>query len=72
MRIAAGYGKTPAQLLLRWNLQRHVAPIPKANQRDHLAEDIDVFDFEISRDDLAALDALNEHASSLGQSLEYV
>lgn len=59
-------GKSPAQLLIRWSLQRGTAPIPKANRRPHLEEDIDVFDFKIREDDMAALDGLNERYSSLG------
>jgi 2,5-diketo-D-gluconate reductase A len=69
--LAARYGKTPAQLMIRWNLQRGTVPLPKANQRRHLEEDIDVFDFEIAAEDMAVLDGLNEHYSSLG-SLPYV
>jgi 2,5-diketo-D-gluconate reductase A len=65
--IAESYGKTPAQIMIRWNLQRGTVPIPKANHIDHLKEDIDVFDFEISQADMATLDRLNEHYSSLGR-----
>jgi 2,5-diketo-D-gluconate reductase A len=64
--IAARNGKSPAQLLIRWNLQRGTVPLPKANQRDHLAENIDVFDFRIDKADMAALNGLNERYSSLG------
>jgi len=64
--IAERYGKTPAQVLIRWNLQRGTVPIPKANRREHLEENLDVFDFELEEDDLARLDALNERYSSLG------
>jgi 2,5-diketo-D-gluconate reductase A len=69
--MAAGYGKTPAQVLLRWNLQRGTVPLPKANQRKHLTENLDIFDFELTDRDLDALDGLNEHYSSLG-GLPYV
>jgi diketogulonate reductase-like aldo/keto reductase len=69
--IAAGYRKTPAQVLLRWNLQRGTVPLPKANQRQHLKENLDLFDFELNDGDLDTLNALNEHYSSLG-SLPYV
>lgn len=64
--IAAKYRKSPAQLLIRWNLQHGTVPLPKANRRRHLEENIDVFDFEIEADDMALLDRLNEHYSSLG------
>jgi 2,5-diketo-D-gluconate reductase A len=64
--IAAKYGKSPAQVLIRWNLQRRTVPIPKANQRGHLEENTRVFDFDISEEDMAALTGLNERYSSLG------
>jgi diketogulonate reductase-like aldo/keto reductase len=68
--IASKYGKTPAQVIIRWNLQRGTVPLPKANSRHHQQEDLAVFDFEISPDDMAAIDGLNERYSSLG-SLPY-
>lgn len=64
--VAARYEKTPAQVLIRWNLQRGTIPIPKANQRSHRVENLDVFDFEISQPDMEVLDGLNERYSSLG------
>jgi len=45
-------------------------PLPKANKREHLNEDINVFDFEISTNDMASINGLNEGYSSLG-SLPY-
>lgn len=68
--IASKYGKTPAQVLIRWNLQRGTVPLPKANQEDHLKENFDVFDFEINNDDVASVNDFNERYSSLG-SLPY-
>jgi 2,5-diketo-D-gluconate reductase A len=68
--IAARYGRTPAQLLIRWNLQLGTVPLPKANRKKHLEENIDVFEFEITDADMSALRGLNEHYSSLG-SLSY-
>jgi diketogulonate reductase-like aldo/keto reductase len=68
--IAANHNKSPAQLLIRWNLQLGTVPLPKSNRRKHLEEDLDVFDFAIDAKDMAALNALNERYSSLG-SLPY-
>lgn len=65
-QLAAKYGKSPAQILLRWSLQAGAVPLPKANQKHHLEEDLDIFDFEIDSADMAVLDGLNEHYSSLG------
>jgi diketogulonate reductase-like aldo/keto reductase len=69
--MAARYGRTPAQLLIRWNLQLGVVPLPKANHANHQRDNLRVFDFEISQIDMAKLRTLNEHWSALGQ-LQYV
>jgi 2,5-diketo-D-gluconate reductase A len=69
--IAIKYGKTPAQVLLRWNLQHGVVPIPKAYREDHQRQNIAVFDFELDPVDMAALDAMNEQFSALDK-LEYL
>ena len=70
-QVAEGYGRTPAQLLLRWDLQHGVVPIPKANDRRHQEDNLALFDFEIADDDMAVLDGLNELASSLGDRVQY-
>lgn len=69
--LAAMYQKTPAQILLRWNLQLGTIPIPKANKPGHQQENLGVFDFEIGEDDMATLNGLNEGYSALG-SLPYL
>ena len=70
-QVAARYNKSPAQVLIRWNVQLGTSPIPKANQKKHLEENISVFDFEISDEDMKTLNDLNEGYSSLG-SLPYI
>jgi 2,5-diketo-D-gluconate reductase A len=67
--MAARYGRTPAQLLIRWNLQLGVVPLPKSNLIQHLRENLHVFDFEITPQDMARLRSLNEHYSALGELL---
>lgn len=69
--LARRHGRTPAQVLIRWNLQKGVVPIPKANRHEHLEQNLNVFDFALGEEDMAALDGLNQHYSSLG-SLPYV
>ena len=69
--MAARYGKSPAQLLLRWNLQLGVVALPKANHAQHQRENLNIFDFEISQTDMSKLRTLNEHYSALGK-LPYV
>ena len=68
--IASKYDKTSAQLLIRWNLQRGTVPLPKANQIEHLKENMHVFDFEINSHDMASISDLDDRYSSLG-SLPY-
>lgn len=64
--VARKHGKTPAQVLIRWNIQHGTVPIPKANRKRHIDENLDVFDFELDDDDMSRLDGLNERYSSLG------
>lgn len=71
LALSRKYSRTPAQILIRWNRQLGVVPIPKARQRRHLKENIDVFDFALADEDMAILNGENEHYSALG-SLAYV
>jgi methylglyoxal/glyoxal reductase len=57
--VSARYGKTPAQIYLRWSLQHEVAVIPKSSNRERLKENTDVFDFSISPGDMRLLDSLS-------------
>jgi 2,5-diketo-D-gluconate reductase A len=57
--IAAQAGRTPAQVLLRWCLQHGVPVIPKSTHRERIAENAQIFDFTLSEQDMAALDALD-------------
>jgi diketogulonate reductase-like aldo/keto reductase len=57
--IAEAHGKTPAQVMLRWHLQQGRSVIPKSTKPQRIAENIDVFDFELSTEELAAIDALD-------------
>lgn len=57
---AKKYGKTPAQVLIRWAIEHELVVIPKSARRSRIEENADVFDFNINPDDLAALDGLDE------------
>jgi diketogulonate reductase-like aldo/keto reductase len=59
LEIAARHGKSAAQVMLRWHLQQDRAAIPKSTKPDRIAENFDVFDFELASDELAAIDALD-------------
>jgi 2,5-diketo-D-gluconate reductase A len=56
--IAETHGKSAAQVVLRWHLQQGCVVIPKSVTPARIAENIDVFDFELSADELRAIDAL--------------
>jgi len=58
--IAEAHGKTPAQVVLRWHLQLGLVVIPKSTHEHRIRENIDVFDFSLSDDEVASLTALRE------------
>jgi diketogulonate reductase-like aldo/keto reductase len=58
--LANTYRKTPAQIVIRWDLQNGVVTIPKSTKAHRLAENADVFDFELSEADMKQIDQLNE------------
>lgn len=58
--IASRYGKTPAQVLIRWSVRHGAVPIPRSSNRGRIVENADVFDFSISAGDMDTLDSLNE------------
>jgi 2,5-diketo-D-gluconate reductase A len=57
--IAEAHAKTPAQVMLRWHLQQGRSAIPKSTKPARIAENFDVFDFELSGEELARIDALD-------------
>ncbi|HEY7951254.1 MAG TPA: aldo/keto reductase [Solirubrobacterales bacterium] len=61
VRLAEDRGKTPAQVILRWHLQLGNVVIPKSVTPERIRENIDIFDFELSGEDLAAIEGLDSH-----------
>ncbi|GAA5033604.1 aldo/keto reductase [Actinopolymorpha pittospori] len=59
-QIAEKYGKTVPQVIMRWHVQRGIVVIPKSAQRERIESNIDIFDFELSADELNAVDHLTE------------
>jgi diketogulonate reductase-like aldo/keto reductase len=57
--IAKAHGKSPAQVMLRWGLQEGRSVIPKSTKPPRIAENIDVFDFELSAEEITAIDGLD-------------
>lgn len=58
--LAQRYGKTPAQVILRWHLQLGNIAIPKSVHPDRIASNVEVFDFELGESDMAALSSLDD------------
>lgn len=58
--ISAKYGKSVAQIILRWNLQNGVVVIPKSTNEGRIVENSQVFDFELAEEDMGRISALNE------------
>ncbi|MGA2875547.1 MAG: aldo/keto reductase [Nitrososphaerales archaeon] len=58
--MARRYSRSPAQIIIRWSLQRDVVVIPKSSKPERIRENSQVFDFEISRDDMTKMDFLSE------------
>lgn len=66
MNIAAKYNKSTVQIVLRWMLQQDIIMIPKTFVYDHLVENISIFDFTLTDEDIATIDSLDE-----GRCLNY-
>lgn len=58
-KIGAKYGKTPAQVALRWNVQRGVVIIPKSVRRERMAENFDIWNFRLSDSEMSEIDTLD-------------
>jgi 2,5-diketo-D-gluconate reductase A len=60
--LAGKYGRTPAQVVLRWHIQAGNIVFPKSSNPGRIAENIDIFDFELADDDIATIESLNDGA----------
>jgi diketogulonate reductase-like aldo/keto reductase len=59
--LSQKYGKTPAQIILRWHLQNNAVIIPKSTRKERIAENADIFDFELADCELAIIDTLERN-----------
>ncbi len=66
LTIAEAHKKTPSQIVLRWTVQRGVTVIPRSKSREHLAENLDIFDFELTEEEMKAIYAMNRNRYSRG------
>jgi diketogulonate reductase-like aldo/keto reductase len=60
LAAATEHGKSPVQIILRWHVQRGFVAIPKSTHPDHIAANIDVFDFTLTSGEMSAIDALGK------------
>ena len=65
MEIAARHSKTPAQVILRWNVQQGVIVIPKSVHKERMAENLDIWDFELDAEDLDKINELDKDCPSM-------
>ncbi len=66
--MAQKYGKTPAQIALRWAIQHDLVVIPKSVRRERILENASIFDFELSPEDMAEMDTWNEDYWTISES----
>ena len=64
VEIGKKYGKTVAQVILRWDMQRNVVAIPKSTHIERMEQNFDIFDFELSEEDMAKIATLDKKQSS--------
>ena len=61
--IGERHGKSPAQVILRWLMQRDIVAVPKSTHKERMAQNIDIFDFALTDDDMASIAALDTRTS---------
>lgn len=71
-QIAEAHGKTPAQVILRWHMQEGFSAIPGASNPDYIKENIQIFNFELTDDEMAQMRGLNKEQRFFNATLEEV
>ena len=72
MEIAKAHGKTPAQVILRWHIQEGFSVIPSASNPDYIEENIQIFDFELTDEEMAQMRGLNKEQRFFNMSFSDV
>ncbi|MCH9633077.1 MAG: putative oxidoreductase [Chlamydiae bacterium] len=67
-KIASSYDKSPIQIVLRWHIQKGIHPIPKTQHLDRLSENFDVFDFNLSDQEMVQINGLNKNERLIDQA----
>ena len=68
VQIGKNYGKSPAQIILRWNIQRGIIPLAKSVHRERIEQNLSVFDFELSDEDMFVIPQLDEGQTLFGKN----
>lgn len=71
LNLAAKYIKTPAQVILRWNIQHGISTIPKSANKERLQENFDIFDFTIDPADMNLMDSFHENLRIVDDPMTY-
>lgn len=72
VKIAEAHGKTPAQVILRWHIQEGLSAIPGASNPEYINENIGIFDFELSQDEMKVMRSLNKEKRFFNATLPQV
>ena len=72
VKLSKKYGKTPAQIILRWNIQKGVSPIPKSSNLLRIKENFDIFDFEIAEEDMKFINTFNENFRVVDDPMDFL
>jgi diketogulonate reductase-like aldo/keto reductase len=68
--LANKYGKTPAQIILRWSVQQNISAIPKSANKKRLQENFDIFNFEIEEADIQYMNQFDEQYRIIEDPME--
>jgi len=60
-QLGKKYNKTPAQIILRWNIEHEISTVPKSSNKKRLQENFDIFDFSLAKEDIKLIDNFNEN-----------
>lgn len=71
-KIADNHGKSPAQIILRWHIQKGFSVIPGATNPDYIKENIQIFDFALSNDEMQQIRSLNNEQRIFNATLDNV
>ena len=66
--IAERHGKSPAQIVLRWHIELGLVPVPRSSNRERLVQNLDIFDFSLTADEIQALSAIDRGESAAADS----